>query len=53
MKVVLDIETIQAPRADWARLLGKESPPEQSSSGHEALDLFEAGAAEEARHAED
>lgn len=53
MKVVLDIETIQAPRAEWARLMGKEHPPEEASLRHEALDLFEAGAAEEVRHAED
>jgi len=53
MKVVLDIETIQAPREEWARLAGKEHPSEESSSRHEARDLFEAGAAEEARHAED
>jgi DNA polymerase elongation subunit (family B) len=53
MKVVLDIETIQAPRAEWAHLVGKEHPPEEESSRHGGLDLFEAGAAEEARHAED
>jgi DNA polymerase elongation subunit (family B) len=53
MKVVLDIETIQASRTEWARLVGKECPPEESSLRHEARDLFEAGAAEEARHADD
>ncbi|SPP65344.1 ribonuclease H-like domain-containing protein [Nitrospira lenta] len=53
MKVVLDIETIQAPRAEWAHLVGKEHPPEEESSRHGGMDLFEAGAAEEARHAED
>ena len=25
MKVVLDIETVQAPREEWARLVGKPS----------------------------
>src|SRR3990167_6093554 len=53
MKVVLDIETVQAPRAEWAHLVGKEHPPEEELSRHGGLDLFEAGAAEEARHAED
>ena len=53
MKVVLDIETIQASRAEWAHLVGKEHPPEEELSRHGGLDLFEAGAAEEARHAED
>lgn len=53
MKVVLDIETIQAPREEWAHLVGKQSSPEASAPTHEVRDLFEAGAAEEARHAED
>ena len=53
MKVVLDIETIQAPREEWVHLMGKQSPLEESVSAHGGLDLFEAGAAEEARHAED
>lgn len=51
MKVVLDIETIQAPRDEWARLLGKAS--EMGEEARVAGDLFAAGAAEERRHAED
>jgi hypothetical protein len=53
MKVVLDIETIQAPRDEWARLVGKVpsgDEPEQSGEGH---DLFTVGAAEAQRQAED
>ena len=50
MKVVLDIETVQAPREEWARLLGKE-PPSGEPTGD--VDLFAAGAAEEQRHADD
>ncbi|HSN04681.1 MAG TPA: 3'-5' exonuclease [Nitrospira sp.] len=53
MKVVLDIETVQAPREEWARLLGKQPPPGEAPPPHGDLDLFAAGAAEEQRHAED
>ncbi|MGA6829160.1 3'-5' exonuclease [Nitrospira sp. NS4] len=53
MKVVLDIETVQAPREEWARLLGKQPPPGEAPPLHGDLDLFAAGAAEEQRHAED
>ena len=50
MKIVLDIETIQCPRDDWARLAGKcrsveSEPPE--------YDLFAAGQAEAQRQAEE
>jgi 3'-5' exonuclease len=53
MKVVLDIETIQAPREEWARLVGKTPAVGDETQPEEKLDLFAAGAAEEARHAED
>lgn len=52
MKVVLDIETIQPSREEWARLVGK-----QLTSGREKreepADLFEVGAEEQQRRAED
>jgi len=53
MKIVLDIETIQAPRTEWARLLGKSSVSDQPSEGGGAYDLFAAGAAEEQRRVDD
>lgn len=53
MKVVLDIETVQAPREEWARLAGKHRPADEPAQPGEGYDLFAAGAAEEARHAED
>ena len=52
MKVVLDIETIQAPREEWARLAGK-LPPSDNSVPAGDHDLFAAGAAEEQRRVED
>lgn len=53
MKVVLDIETIQAPRPEWARLMGKLPVTAEQPPTDEDLDLFTAGAAEEQRQAED
>lgn len=53
MKVVLDIETVQAPRDEWARLAGKASPDHEPAGFDEGGDLFTAGAAEERRRAED
>jgi hypothetical protein len=40
MKIVLDIETVQAPRSEWARIRGIElaSPPGVSSQ--DKTDLF-------------
>lgn len=52
MKVVIDIETIQAPREEWARLTGKV-PPGGEVPLDEDMDLFAAGAAAEQRQAED
>jgi len=52
MKVVLDIETIQAPREEWARLAGKTPVTIEPSLTDDDYDLFAAGAAEEQRQAE-
>ena len=40
MKVVLDIETIQASQEDWARLVGIELTPRDPGEGDEKSDLF-------------
>lgn len=40
MKVVLDIETVQAPREEWARLIGLESPAADACDREVAGDLF-------------
>lgn len=53
MKVVLDIETVQAPREEWARLAGKALRSAEVTQSDEGIDLFAAGAVEEQRHAED
>ncbi len=53
MKVVLDIETIQAPREEWARLAGKASGSGEDVPIGGGGDLFTVAAAEEQRHADD
>lgn len=53
MKVVLDIETVQVPREEWARLVGKTSESHGPAPGEAGYDLFAAGAVEEQRRAED
>ncbi|WP_455370645.1 hypothetical protein, partial [Petrachloros mirabilis] len=53
MKVVLDIETIQTSREEWARLTGKQDSSRGLDFPQEGYDLFEAGAAEERRRLED
>jgi predicted PolB exonuclease-like 3'-5' exonuclease len=53
MKVVLDIETVQASREEWARLIGKSPTAAGESYPTEGLDLFAAGAAEEQRRIEE
>ncbi len=53
MKVVLDIETVQAPREEWARLVGKPSTRNEAFPAEERYDLFAAGAMAEQRRAED
>src|SRR5690242_2399080 len=52
MKVVLDIETVQAPRHEWAHLAGRALLDEHAGFD-EGGDLFSAGAAEEQRRTED
>ena len=51
MKVVLDIETIQPPRDEWARLMGL--PGEACPEGTPAEDLFQRAEADERRRQED
>ena len=53
MKVVLDIETVQAPREEWARLVGKPAECQGPVSGAPGYDLFTVSAVEEARRADD
>ena len=53
MKVVLDIETIQAPREEWARLVGIDSVALESCEGGDADDLFTQAEAREQRKKED
>jgi len=53
VKVVLDIETVQAPREEWARLAGKEPSCAERPQYDESIDLFAVGAAEEQRQADD
>jgi DNA polymerase elongation subunit (family B) len=53
MKIVLDIETIQAPREEWARLIGKCQPPTDLDNVSQEYDLFAASEAEARRQEED
>jgi len=53
VKVVLDIETVQVSRDEWAYLAGRASPDDAHAGFDEGGDLFSAGAAEERRRAED
>jgi hypothetical protein len=53
MKVVLDIETVQATREEWARLLGKPLSSHEPASDEGRYDLFTAGVTEEQRRADD
>lgn len=53
MKVVLDIETIQTSREEWARISGKQDSTDGLDTSVEGYDLFEAGAAEERRRVQD
>ena len=43
VKVVLDIETVQAPREEWARLAGLESPAGDGCDDSTPADLFAYG----------
>jgi 3'-5' exonuclease len=53
MKVVLDIETIQAPREEWARLIGLSPTGSGTELVDQEYDLFAAGEAEARQRAED
>ncbi|HEY7531165.1 MAG TPA: 3'-5' exonuclease [Nitrospiraceae bacterium] len=53
MKVVLDIETIQAPRDEWMRLIGKKPVGAGMDPTEYEYDLFAAGEAEAQQRAED
>ncbi len=53
MKVVLDIETIQAPREEWARLVGIDSVALESCEGGDEGDLFTQDEVREQRKKED
>lgn len=53
MKIVLDIETIQAPREEWARLIGKCQPLTDLDNVSQAYDLFAASEAEAQRQEDD
>jgi len=53
MKIVLDIETIQAPREEWARLIGKCQPPTDLDNVAQGYDLFAASEAEAQRQEEE
>ena len=52
MKVVLDIETVQAPREEWARLAGRE-PVSLEAAWVESDDLFSHASVDERRRIED
>jgi DNA polymerase elongation subunit (family B) len=53
MKVVLDIETVQAPREEWARLVDRLPASSESEPVEQEYDLFTAGEADALKRAED
>ncbi|MCP9454939.1 MAG: ribonuclease H-like domain-containing protein [Nitrospira sp.] len=53
MKVVLDIETVQAPREEWARIMGKLPQQETDIRWEPQVDLFMASAMDERRRMEE
>lgn len=53
MIVALDIETVQAPREEWARLVGLGEPARGSAPVGEDEDLFSRADAEERKRRED
>ena len=53
MKVVLDIETIQASQEEWARLVGIDLTSRESGEGDEKSDLFAHAEAQEQRKKEE
>lgn len=52
MMAILDIETVQAPRGEWARLMGIEAPREAGLQDDQASDLFLHAEAQEKIHKE-
>jgi DNA polymerase elongation subunit (family B) len=53
MKVVLDIETVQAPREEWARITGLTPSAACTDAEQNAEDLFARAEADERRRSED
>ncbi len=52
MKIVLDIETVQAPRDEWARLVGRPTSSDAGTSAENTDDLFSRAEADEQRRSE-
>lgn len=52
MKIVLDIETVQAPRLEWARVRGIELASPPGASSQDKTDLFSYAEYEEQLHKE-
>ena len=52
MKIVLDIETVQAPRLEWARVRGIELASPPATSSQDKTDLFSYAEYEEQLHKE-
>jgi predicted PolB exonuclease-like 3'-5' exonuclease len=53
MKVVLDIETVQAPKGEWARLAGRPLTSCEATFAETGGDLFAVGEAEALQHLDD
>ncbi|MGH7205697.1 MAG: 3'-5' exonuclease [Nitrospiraceae bacterium] len=53
MKIVLDIETVQAPRDEWARLVGRPISGDAVTSMENTDDLFSRAETDEQRRSED
>ncbi len=53
MIVVLDIETVQAPREEWARLVGLDSASDAAEWNDLGADLFSRADADDRRRRED
>jgi hypothetical protein len=53
MKVVLDIETVQAPREEWARLAGRQPSSGEAAFDETGGDLFAVGEAQAQQRLDD
>ncbi len=53
MKVVLDIETVQAPREEWARIAGRQLTSGEVTFAQSGGDLFAVGEAEAQQRLDD